>query len=483
MLYWCHFLLRRSYSTSVGLLSVSGPLRVCVIGSGVAGLSTAHHLIKHNPDTKVDVVEKFPVPFGLIRYGVAPDHSEVKNCTNHLTNIAELSNCRFIGNAALGRDFSLSELQSLYHAVVLAYGAEDECKLGIPGEDLPGVYSAKAFFGWYNGLPMHKELNPDLSGEVAVIIGQGNVALDIARVLLTPTKLLEHTDICDHALRALCESRIRKVYLIGRKGPLQVMFSTKEMRTMSKLPGCRFYSDPSHFDQIGTITDLPRPKRRLLELMMKVTDTNSQNTMAGSQHKEWNLSFMRTPIEIIADKFTGRAAKVRLEINRLEGGWNDCRVIGTRQYEEISCNMVLRSIGFQTKHVEGVPFEKTVRVIPNTAGRVTQGRHGAIIPGLYCSGWVKTGPVGAVLNTMSSAYETAENIIQDHNEGKLKNLNLEKGSLDIKNILSPASDTVALITSFSDWKLIDKMEQLMAKNQKKPREKIVSFEEMLKIIK
>lgn len=260
-------LLRRSCCSSS---NAPQSLRVCVVGSGPAGFYTAHQLRKRDPDARVDIVERLPVPFGLVRFGVAPDHPEVKNCINQFTELARSGHCRFIGNVSVGTDVSLSQLTPHYHAVVLAYGAEGDRVLGVPGEDLPGVYSARAFVGWYNGLPAHTNLNPDLSGETAVVVGQGNVALDVARMLLTPIDQLKTTDICQHALEQLAESKVRRVRLVGRRGPLQVAFTIKELREMTKLAGCRALLDPGDFEQCRQLmSSLPRPRKRLTELDRK----------------------------------------------------------------------------------------------------------------------------------------------------------------------------------------------------------------------
>ncbi|MED6291812.1 hypothetical protein CHARACLAT_027470, partial [Characodon lateralis] len=220
-------------------LSTSCCPKVCIVGSGPAGFYTAQHLIKARQDVEVDIYERLPVPFGLVRFGVAPDHPEVKNVINTFTQTAKHSRCSFYGNVNVGKDVTVGELQQAYHAVVLSYGAEGNRRVGVPGEDLRGVYSAKDFVGWYNGLPGCRELSPDLSCETAVILGQGNVALDVARILLSPLDALKKTDITQPALEALAESQVRKVLIVGRRGPMQVACTIKELREMVNLPGTR----------------------------------------------------------------------------------------------------------------------------------------------------------------------------------------------------------------------------------------------------
>uniref|UniRef100_A0A2P2LFK6 NADPH:adrenodoxin oxidoreductase n=1 Tax=Rhizophora mucronata TaxID=61149 RepID=A0A2P2LFK6_RHIMU len=225
----------RAWLSRSGSLSTlaSRPLRVCVVGSGPAGFYTAEKLLKAHEGAEVDVVDRLPTPYGLVRSGVAPDHQETKIVINQYSRVAQHERCSFFGNVTLGSSISLSELRELYHAVVLAYGAESDRSLGIPGEDLAGILSAREFVWWYNGHPDCRNLNPDLKGtDTAVILGQGNVALDVARILLRPTTELATTDIASHALAALEQSSIRKVYLVGRRGPVQAACTAKELREL-----------------------------------------------------------------------------------------------------------------------------------------------------------------------------------------------------------------------------------------------------------
>ncbi|XP_026523033.1 NADPH:adrenodoxin oxidoreductase, mitochondrial [Notechis scutatus] len=251
--------------SALGVLPPKGPLagikrllstaefrpRICIVGSGPAGFYTAQHLLKHHKQTQVDIYEKLPVPFGLVRFGVAPDHPEVKNVINTFTQAAHSDRCSFAGNVTVGRDVTVEELQEAYHAVVLCYGAEDNRRLGIPGEELEGVYTARTFVGWYNGLPENRNLKPDLNSETAVILGHGNVALDIARILLSPLEILRKTDITEESFSALASSKVRRIYLIGRRGPLQVAFTIKELREMINLPSVRPFLDPADFRDLG----------------------------------------------------------------------------------------------------------------------------------------------------------------------------------------------------------------------------------------
>ncbi|XP_039198820.1 NADPH:adrenodoxin oxidoreductase, mitochondrial isoform X2 [Crotalus tigris] len=394
--------------------------RICIVGSGPAGFYTAQHLLKHHKQTQVDIYEKLPVPFGLVRFGVAPDHPEVKNVINTFTQTAHSDRCSFSGNVTVGRDVTVAELQKAYHAVVLCYGAEDNRTLGIPGEDLEGVYTARAFVGWYNGLPENRNLKPDLNSETAVILGHGNVALDVARILLSPLEILRKTDITEESFSALASSKVKRVYLIGRRGPLQVAFTIKELREMINLPSVRPFLDPADFRDLGdAIKDLPRPKKRLTELMIKTALEEPPEEVGGrwaSASKEWRLKFQRSPLEVLPTMDGKRARAIQLAVNRLEAAGDAVKAVPTGEIEELRSGLVFSSIGYKSLPIDpAVPFDSKRGVIPNNSGRV----------------------LGA-----------------------------------------PAVHPV----SFSGWEKIDAVEVTRGKLAGKPREKIVDQEEMLELI-
>ncbi|XP_066056747.1 NADPH:adrenodoxin oxidoreductase, mitochondrial [Chamaea fasciata] len=453
--------------------------RVCVVGSGPAGFYTAQHILKHHGGALVDIYEKLPVPFGLVRFGVAPDHPEVKNVINTFTQTAHSERCAYYGNVTVGRDVTVPELQQAYHAVVLSYGAEDNRVLGIPGENLPGVYTARAFVGWYNGLPENRDLKPDLSCETALILGHGNVALDIARILLSPLQLLRKTDITDSSLAALACSKVKRVWLVGRRGPLQVAFTIKELREMINLPGARPVLDPADFTGLeSAVKDAPRPRKRLTELMIKTAlekPVEMQAAAAGAAApREWGLKFQRSPQEVLPSADGRRARGIRLALTCLEGSGDSAKAIPTGDVEELECGLVLSSIGYRSLPLDpAVPFDSQRGVIPNSSGRVEG------VPGVYCSGWVKRGPTGVIITTMNDSFDTAQSVLED----------LQGGVLDI----SPSREGFGLVesilrsrgvrpVSFSDWEKIDAAEVARGKAAGKPREKIVDPAEMLQII-
>nr|XP_035157606.2 NADPH:adrenodoxin oxidoreductase, mitochondrial isoform X2 [Callithrix jacchus] len=461
--------------------------QICVVGSGPAGFYTAQHLLKH-PQAHVDIYEKQPVPFGLVRFGVAPDHPEVKNVINTFTQTAHCGRCAFWGNVEVGRDVTVPELREAYHAVVLSYGAEDHRALEIPGEELPGVCSARAFVGWYNGLPENQELKPDLSCDTAVILGQGNVALDVARILLTPPEHLEKTDITKAALDVLRQSRVKTVWLVGRRGPLQVAFTIKELREMIQLPGTRPILDPVDFlglqDRLkGTawrqstmLTEVPRPRKRLTELLLRTAMEKpgpEEAARRASASRAWGLRFFRSPQQVLPSPDGRGAAGVRLAVTRLEGVGEATRAVPTGAMEDLPCGLVLSSIGYKSRPIDpSVPFDSKLGVIPNVEGRVTD------VPGLYCSGWVKRGPTGVIATTMTDSFLTGQMLLQDLKAGLLPS-GPRPGSAAIQALLSSRG---VQPVSFSDWEKLDAEEVARGQGTGRPREKLVDPQEMLHLL-
>ncbi|XP_056324938.1 NADPH:adrenodoxin oxidoreductase, mitochondrial isoform X2 [Danio aesculapii] len=451
-----------------GLSSVSA--RVCVVGGGPAGFYTAQQLLKARQDAVVDIYERLPVPFGLVRFGVAPDHPEVKNVINTFTQTAHHARCSFHGNVNVGKDVTIEELRQAYHAVVLSYGAEGNRSMGIPGEDLSNVFSAKDFVGWYNGVPSNTELCPDLSCETAVVLGQGNVALDVARILLSPVDMLKETDITQNALEALTGSNVRRVLIVGRRGPLQIACTIKELREMVNLLNTRADMMPADFEGIAeALKELPRPRKRLTDLMMKAVKEGGDKKL----EKSWGFRFLRSPVEVLAGADGKRAAGIRLALNKLEGEGEGARSVPTGQLEDVDCGLIISSIGYKSLPIEPtVPFDPRKAIVPNDMGRV-QGAEG-----LYCSGWVKRGPTGVIATTMNDSFDTARVIIQDMETGKLDISVNKPGAEAITGLLQTRGVRTVL---FSQWEKINAEEERRGKALGKPREKLLDVEEMLKI--
>ncbi|XP_059472642.1 NADPH:adrenodoxin oxidoreductase, mitochondrial isoform X2 [Neocloeon triangulifer] len=442
----------RSLSTSVPR---HGP-QVCVIGSGPAGFYVTQHIIKTLPDAKVDIYEKLPVPFGLVRFGVAPDHPEVKNVINSFTKTAQNPRVRFVGNVSLGKDMSLKDLQELYHAVVLTYGAAQDKTFGIPGEDLENILSARRFVGWYNGQPGDEKLNPDLSVDTVAVLGQGNVALDVARVLLAPIDQLKSFDITQHALEALSESRVKRVLLIGRRGPLQAAFTIKEAREMVKLENCKTVFRLEDFKGVKEfMPNVSRPRKRLIELLTQTAMEPKLELVEAWKKAERSFEpiFYRNPVAFLPSVSTpGKVGAVKLAVTKLNGEMSETQsVINTNEFEELKCGLALRSIGYKAFAADpDIPFDPKQGIIKNSQGRVEG------LPGVYCGGWVGTGPVGVIVNTMGNAFELGRVIEGDIKDGTL-NSNIRKpGFEEAAKILDNKG---VQVVSFKDWEKIDSEEQ------------------------
>ncbi|XP_050303335.1 LOW QUALITY PROTEIN: NADPH:adrenodoxin oxidoreductase, mitochondrial [Anthonomus grandis grandis] len=434
--------------------------KVCVVGAGPAGFYAAQHLAKKLKEIQVDILEKLPVPFGLVRFGVAPDHPEVKNVIHTFTKTAESPNVNFYGNITLGQDVSLRQLRELYHVVLLTYGAEQNQKLNIPGDSHEMCFAARKVVGWYNGVPSDANLCLDLNCESVALIGQGNVAIDVARILLTPIDELKKTDITQYALDQLSTSKVKRVYLIGRRGPLQAAFTIKELREMLKLPNCSTIWREEQFQDVtpDVINKLGRPKKRITELMLKSVRESPRENPKG-----FYPIFMRTPLEIFENK-------ILLGVNKLAG--DDLltqKAVLTDNKETIESELVITSIGYKGVPADpDLPFIEDKGVVKNDAGRVDKG--------LYTSGWLASGPMGVILTTMSNAFGVAEQIIKDiTNEGPQEP---KPGFSELKRVLQSKN---VQIVEWSDWEKIDKYEVEQGEKLGKPREKVLDVRKMLEI--
>jgi len=424
-------------------------------------------------------LERLPVPFGLVRYGVAPDHPEVKNVENTFTQTARDERVRFVGNVAVGSDVRVAELRRLYDAVVLAYGAAKDRELGIPGENLNNVVSARNFVGWYNGLPEAADLKVDLSHESVAVVGLGNVALDVARILLTPIDFLKRTDITERALAAIAESRVKRVYIVGRRGPLHVSFTIKELREMVNLAGCRPVLDREDFVGVKeAVPSLKRPRKRLTELLAKTAlDEPSEKDAErrANAEKSWHLKLLRTPLEILPGGADGRSVSgLKLGINRLVGDTvsEAQSVEDTGETEVLECGLVLRSIGYQSVRVEeGIPFDDKRGVIPNEGGRVESE------PGLYCAGWLATGPRGVIVDTMTEAFQVGQNVAKDLEASGTDGS--KEGHTGLTRLLSERG---VKFVGFDDWEAVDGVERASGEAKGKPREKLTDVESIMSTV-
>jgi len=376
-------------------------LRIAVIGSGPAGVYAAGALAQHG-DVAVDVLDRLPSPFGLVRYGVAPDHPKIQSISAALAKVLETPGVRFLGNVEVGTDIQLADLHRFYDGVIFAHGASVDRRLGIPGEDLLGSTSATDFVAWYCGHPDAPQQFTLDACSVAVI-GMGNVALDVARILAKSHEDLRSTDAPDHVLAALEASQVRDIHLIGRRGPAQAKFTTKELRELGELAGVDVIVDPRELEldeaSRAAVTADPVLKRNLDVLLEWAS-----RPLAGHPRRVF-VRFLQRPVEVLGDTaVTGLA----LEGTRLDPEGN---ATGTGVMSALDVQMVLRSVGYRGLPVVGLPFDETTGIVPNVEGRVI--RDGEVTPGEYVAGWIKRGPTGVIGTNKSDAKETVASLLDD----------------------------------------------------------------------
>ncbi|HEX9063919.1 MAG TPA: FAD-dependent oxidoreductase [Streptosporangiaceae bacterium] len=390
-------------------------LNVAVVGSGPAGLYTAEALIKQGaaldpPVTVlVDVLDRLPTPYGLVRYGVAPDHKSIKSIADYLRGVLEHDGVRFVGGVHLGDDVTREDLLSCYDAVVYATGAMRDRRLGIPGEDVPGSYAATDFVNWYCG---HPDMDPDrftLDAESVAVIGVGNVAVDVARILVRDPEELRETDVSQPVLDALAASKVREVHVIGRRGPAQAKFTTKELRELGELAGVEVQvgegeADLDAFDASGESARLAVSERHVRGNYTVISDWAAR--VPAGAGRRLRLRFWLSPAEIHgADRVEG----LTVERTRLDA---EGRLSGTGTYERLDVQMVLRSVGYQSVPLPGVPFDERSYTVPNAEGRVL-GPDGQPLPGEYVAGWLKRGPTGVIGTNKSDAAQTVRGLLAD----------------------------------------------------------------------
>lgn len=400
-------------------------LRVAVVGSGPAGLYAAEALIKQAAalpvpaQVKVDVLDRLPTPYGLVRYGVAPDHKSIKSVANYLRRVLESPDVTFLGGVRFGEDVTREELLAAYDAVVYATGAMRDRRLGIPGEDLPGSYAATDFVNWYCG---HPDLDPSafvLNAESVAVIGVGNVAVDVARILTRGAHELHATDIPEPVLDVLRASAVREVHMIGRRGPAHAKFTTKELRELGELPGVTVSVDPAEldlngFDASGESASLATSDRRVRGNLVAMRDwapaglCQQESSAPHGAGRSLRVRFWLRPVEIFPSS-SGTVGGLRLERTRLTA---DGVFEGTGEFERLDAQLVLRSVGYQSVPLPGVPFDARSCTVPNAAGRVLDAA-GQPLPGEYVAGWLKRGPTGVIGTNKADAAETVRALLGD----------------------------------------------------------------------
>lgn len=455
------------------------PLRVAIIGAGPAGFYAAERLFKDSElIVEIDMYDRLPTPFGLVRNGVAPDHQKIKSVTAAFDRIAANPRFRFFGHVELGRDVTVDELKDYYHQILYTTGAQTDRPLGIPGDDLIGSHPATAFVAWYNGHPDYRDCVFDLSQERVAVVGVGNVAVDVARILCrTPEELLK-TDIADYALEALRNSRVKEVYILGRRGPAQAAFTAPEAKELGELADCDTIVLPeeAELDPLSraSMADADRADVRKVEIIQEL----SRRQPTGKS-KRLILRFLVSPVELIGDE-KGRVKQMRLVRNELyatEAG--SMRPRPTDHFETLDVGLVFRSIGYKGVALPGVPFHESWGVIPNDGGRVLDPATKEPLLGQYTAGWIKRGPTGVIGTNKPDAAETAENMLADARAGKVLNATHATAG--------EADDLVhshqAQVVSYADWRELDALELSRGKAQGRPRIKFTSVEEMLEALK
>jgi ferredoxin/flavodoxin---NADP+ reductase len=452
------------------------PLRVAIVGSGPAGFYAAEHLLKHDEATvEVDMLDRLPTPFGLVRAGVAPDHPKIKSVIRVYEKTAAREGFRFFGNVEVGRDLSAADVADRYHAVVWSYGAETDRKLGIPGEDLPGSHAATAFVWWYNAHPDYADLEFDLSCERAVVVGNGNVAADVARMLALTRDELAETDTADHAIEALGASSVREIVILGRRGPAQAAFTNPEVRELGEMADADVHIDPAdvELDQLSRefieSGDADITARKNVEIFQDFARREREG-----KRRLIHLRFLVSPIEIHGDGRVEAVTVGRNELYRDEDGAIRPRDTGER--ETIECGLVLRSVGYKGKPVEGLPFDERRGVIPNEGGRVRDPDSGEQVRGHYVAGWIKRGPTGVIGTNKKDALDTVENLVADAREGRVPEPPNAGDPGAIEELLAERQPDAV---GYAGWEAIDRAERERGEPQGRPRVKFIRIDEMV----
>jgi ferredoxin--NADP+ reductase len=448
--------------------------RVAIVGAGPAGAYAAASLRLNRAEVEVDLFERLPTPWGLLRGGVAPDHQEIKRLQDTFDSQTLGRGCRFLGNVEVGVDVSHSELMRHYTSVVYATGAQTDKSLGIPGEDLPGSWAATEFVAWYNGHPDYRGLEFDLSAQRAVVIGNGNVAADVIRMLTLRADELERTDVADHALEALRESRIEEVVVLGRRGPAQVAFTSAELRELGHLDGVDLRVDP---DEVELDPESRRwlaeeggfTARRNVELLREFADRPAR----PDARRRIELRFLRSPVEI---RGAGRVEEIDVRGNEIVRGDDGSLRARARDEdpETIECGLVLRSVGYRAVPLPHVPFDERSFVLPNERGRVLT-PDGKPLPGVYAVGWIKRGPTGILGTNKRDAEETVRCLVEDLRSGALPPPP-RSAPEQIDALLAERKPDMVTIEG---WRAIDAHELERGRREQRPRVKLASRDELL----
>jgi ferredoxin--NADP+ reductase len=453
------------------------PYHVAIVGSGPSGYFAAASLLKFadatdDADVRVDMLEMLPTPWGLVRSGVAPDHPKIKSISAQFEKTALDPRFRFFGNIVVGDHVRAAELAERYDAVIYAVGAQSDRSLGIPGEELPGSVAAVDFVGWYNAHPHFEEMAPDLSTGRAIVVGNGNVALDVARILVTDPDVLATTDIADHALKSLHDRGVEEVLIVGRRGPLQATFTTLELRELGDLEGLGDVDvivDPADFADISEedVAAAGKTVRKNIKVLHGYAERAAEREPRGAKRRIV-FRFRTSPIEI---KGEGQVESIVLGRNELvdEGGRVVARDTGER--EEVPAQLVVRAVGYRGVPTPGLPFDEKTGTIPHTAGRIDGSRNE------YVVGWIKRGPTGVIGSNKKDSQDTVDTLVEDLRGARLADVGEDHSEQLVEWLLSRQPK---LVTD-DHWKLIDDYERSAGDSAGRPRVKLTSVADLLRI--
>jgi ferredoxin/flavodoxin---NADP+ reductase len=450
------------------------PLRVAVVGAGPSGFYAAEHILKDGDvHAQVDLFDRLPTPFGLVRGGVAPDHPKIKSVIRVYEKTAAREGFRFFGNVKVGHDIEVEDLERLYHAIVFTVGCETDRQLGIPGEELPGSHAATAFVGWYNAHPDYADDEFDLSCERAIVIGNGNVAMDVARMLALTDHELRQTDTADHAIEMLDRSQVREIVVLGRRGPAQAAFTNPEIKELGEMEDADVVVDPAEveLDEASAAYLESEAADKTTRVNVETLREFSQRSPEGKR-KRIVLRFLASPVEI---KGNGKVESIVIGRNELVDESGTLRARDTGEREELECGLVLRSVGYMGVPIEGVPFDEKRGLILNEGGRVLDSHDAGHKVGHYTAGWIKRGPSGVIGTNKKDALETVEHLLADVAEQKLLSpVNPDPGAVE-----ALLAERGVRYVSFEDWQAIDHAEVGRGEPHGRPRVKFVRVEEML----
>jgi ferredoxin/flavodoxin---NADP+ reductase len=453
------------------------PLRVAIVGAGPSGFYAAEHILKDGDlHAQVDLFDRLPTPFGLVRGGVAPDHPKIKSVIRVYEKTAARDGFRFFGHVKVGRDVEVEELEKLYHAIVFTVGCETDRSLGIPGEELAGSHAATAFVGWYNAHPDYADDDFDLSSERAVVVGNGNVAMDVARMLALTDHELRQTDTADHAIELLDRKQIKEIVVLGRRGPVQAAFTNPEIQELGVMEDAEVVVDPAD-------VELDPASRAFLESdeVDKTTRVNYETLKEFSEREPQGkkqrivLRFLASPVEIKGD---GKVESIVIGRNELVEEGGALRARDTSEREELECGLVLRSVGYTGVPIEGVPFDDQRGLILNEGGRVLDSHDGGHKVGHYTAGWIKRGPSGVIGTNKKDALETVQHLLADVESGTL----LEPEKPEPEAVEQLLGERGTRYVTFEDWQAINEAEVGRGEPHGRPRVKFVRVEEMLETV-